>query len=97
MIVKKTVAIHPIMDKYIRDTWAILIQAGYDASYSTALNYMLLGHIRSVSEHGIEKDVAADLSSFLEDEETIEALDLEDYSTKADELFTKRNRRKERR
>lgn len=96
MIVKKTVAIHPIMDKYIRDMWAILIKDGRDASYSTALNYMLLEHILSVAKDGIDGDVADDLNSFLDDEETVEELDLEDYATKTDELFSKRDRRKKR-
>ncbi|MHB8546540.1 MAG: hypothetical protein ACYDAJ_07235 [Nitrosotalea sp.] len=94
-VVKKTLAIHPIIDQYVRDMWAILIQAGYDASYSTALNYMLLEHIRSVSEHGIEKNVSNDLNSFLEDEETIEELNLEEYANKADDFLSKRSKRKE--
>lgn len=92
VVIKKTVAIHPVIDQYVRDMWAILIQAGYDASYSTAVNYMLLEHIRSVAEHGIEKDVSDDLTSFLEDEETIEELNLEDYANKADDLLSKRSR-----
>lgn len=94
-VVKKTVSIHPILDQYIRDMWANLIQAGYDASYSTTLNYMLLEHVRSVAEHGIEKDVADDLNSFLKDEETIEELNLEEYANKTDELLSKRSKRKE--
>lgn len=95
MVIKKTVAIHPIMDNYIRKMWARLIEAGYDASYSTALNYMLLEHILSVGEDGISKKVAELLNSFLEDEETVEALDLEDYAVKVDELLARRNRLKE--
>ena len=94
-VVKKTIAIHPVMDKYIRDVWAFLIQAGYDASYSTALNYMLLEHMRSVAEHGIEKDVADELNSFLDDEKTIEELNFEEYVNKANELLSKRSKRKE--
>lgn len=43
--IKKTVVIHPIMDSYIRKTWAILIENGKDASYSTALNFMILATI----------------------------------------------------
>jgi hypothetical protein len=38
-------AIYPAIDKYVkyvRETWAALIKAGYDAIYSTALNFMLL-------------------------------------------------------
>lgn len=82
MIVKKTVAIHPVMDSFIRKMWAILIENGYDASYSTALNYMLLGHIRSVQERGLDEVVVHDLNDFLRDEKTISELDLADYVDK---------------
>jgi len=44
-VIKKTVVIHPLMDSYVRKTWAILIENGKDASYSTALNFMLLATI----------------------------------------------------
>lgn len=91
-VVKKTVAIHPIMDDFVRKMWAILIEAGYDASYSTALNYMLLGQIRSVQEKGIGKKIAQDLTSFLHDEESMNDLNLEDFATKVDELVEKRDR-----
>lgn len=30
---KKTVILHPIMDDYIRKTWAMLIENDYDATY----------------------------------------------------------------
>ncbi|HXG06898.1 MAG TPA: hypothetical protein VNI77_06200 [Nitrososphaera sp.] len=82
MIVKKTVAIHPVMDSFVRKMWAILIENGYDASYSTALNYMLLGHIRSVQERGLDEVVVHDLNDFLRDEKTISELDLADYVDK---------------
>jgi hypothetical protein len=44
-VIRKTIAIHPIMDSYIRKTWALLIEEGYDEGYSTALNFMLLATI----------------------------------------------------
>ena len=44
-ITKKTVAIRKDLDVYIRMTWAALIEAGYDASYSTALNLMLYDQV----------------------------------------------------
>ncbi len=90
MVIKKTVAIHPKMDRYIRITWARLIELGYDASYSTALNYMLLGHILTAIEKPLSKKVVNDLSSFLADAATVGALDLEDYGTRVDELFERR-------
>lgn len=92
MIVKKTVALNPVMDHFVRKTWAMLIEAGYDASYSTALNFMLLEHIRSVEENGIAKKVAQELNIFLNDEKAIADLDLEDYASKVDELIEQRDK-----
>lgn len=97
MVVKKTVAINPLMDEYIRKTWAMLIEAGYDASYSTAVNFMLLEHMLSVSEKGISKKVTEYVRSFLNDESTLDELNLEDYATRVDELFEKRNRSRQER
>lgn len=91
-VVKKTIAINPILDDYVRKTWAILIEDGYDASYSTALNYMLLCQILTVAEKGIPKKVRDDLNSFLADESSIDELNIEDFGQKIDELIEKRNR-----
>ena len=90
-VVKKTVAIHPIMDKYIRDMWSMLIKAGYDATYSTALNFMLLESICSVAEHGTEKDVSTELNLFLADETTINELNLQEYVNKVEEFLPKKS------
>jgi len=86
-VVKKTVAIHPILNDYIRQTWSILIRDGHDASYSTALNLMLLGEILSYTEDSEKKRIEY-LRSFLKDEKSIQELNLEDYANKADELFS---------
>mgnify|MGYP001562805702 FL=1 len=91
-VVKKTIAINPILDDYVRKTWAILIEDGYDASYSTALNYMLLCQIMTVAEKGIPKKVRDDLNSFLSYESSIDELNIEDYGQKTDDLVEKRNR-----
>lgn len=93
-VVKKTVALHPIMDNYVRKMWAILIEDGYDASYSTAINYMLLCQMMTVIEKGIPKKVRDDLNSFLEDEDSIQELNIEDFGTRVDELVEKRDRTK---
>ena len=42
-VVKKTVAILPEIDDIIRKLWATMIGKGYDATYSTALNALILG------------------------------------------------------
>jgi hypothetical protein len=44
-IIKKTIVIHPEMDALIRRAWAKLIEKGYDASYSTALHFVLAAGI----------------------------------------------------
>lgn len=94
-VVKKTIALHPIVNNYIRKMWAILIEEDYDASYSTAVNYMLLCQILTVIEQGIPDKIRDDLNSFLEDEDSIRELNIEDFGAKLDELVEKRNRTKD--
>lgn len=78
-IVRKTVAIHPIMDSYIRKTWAILIERGKDASYSTALNFMLLmAIIETKRPDGLSKETLETIWNFVEDQKTIDVLNLQD-------------------
>jgi hypothetical protein len=77
-IIKKTVALDPIWDHYIRQTWAILIENGYDATYSTALNYMLLTGFFLVVNQGIDEKTKDMIVSFLEDKKTLEKLNQED-------------------
>lgn len=78
-VVKKSVAIHPMMDKYIRKTWALLIDAGHDATYSTALNFMLLGAIfEAIKDGGWTEKNRRLVWNFIEDKKTIKELNLED-------------------
>ncbi|RLG90423.1 MAG: hypothetical protein DRO36_06120 [Candidatus Hecatellales archaeon] len=79
-VIKKTVAIHPIMDSYIRKIWSLLVESGYDATYSTALNFMLLGAIFEATQkkEGWSEETRRLVWSFMEDEETIKELNLED-------------------
>ena len=77
-IIKKTVALHPIWDHYVRQTWAFLIQGGYNATYSTALNYMLLTGFFLVVNRGIDEKTREMMRGFLEDKKTLEKLNLED-------------------
>jgi hypothetical protein len=78
--VKKTVAIHPIINAYIKRTWALLIESGYDATYSTALNFMLLRAIfEALRERGWSERTRRLVWSFMEDEETVNELNIEDH------------------
>jgi len=89
-IVKKTIAIHPILDKYVRRTWALLVEAGYDATYSLALNFMLLGAVLEATKEGgwSEETRKVVWDSFLKDRKAIEELNLEDMLTNLAEYIT---------
>ncbi len=86
-IVKKSISLHPLMDYFVRKTWAILIDKGYNASYSTALNYMLLTALNSVINQGIDEKTSRALISFLKDQRSIKNLDFNDIVIKYKEAL----------
>jgi len=78
-VIKKTVVIHPIMNSAIRKTWAILIENGKDASYSTALNFMLLATIFEAEKpEGLSEKTRELIWHFVDDQKTIDELNLQD-------------------
>jgi hypothetical protein len=85
-VVKKTVALHPIMDSAVRRLWAVLIEKGYDATYSTCLNALILGGWLGptyMKKGGEEWDkFFATFNDFLQDEETVKEIDLEHVAAK---------------
>ena len=86
--IKKTVVVHPIMDQYVRKTWAILIEEGYDASYSMALNFMLLTAIQEgIKEGGLAEETTDVLGGFLGDQATISQLNLQDNLSQLKEIW----------
>ena len=90
-VIKKTVAIHPLMDSYIRKTWAILIEDGKDASYSTALNFMLLATIFEAKKpNGLDEKTRELIWNFAEDQKTIDELNLQDLLTSLEEKIKTR-------
>jgi len=89
-VVKKSVAIHPIIDKFVRETWSMLIREGYDATYSTAINFMLLGAIfEATKEGGWSERTREIVWDFIKDRETIEELNLEDLLANLRERISK--------
>ena len=79
-LVKKTVVIHPIMDYFVRKTWSLLIDAGHDATYSVAVNFMLLAAIEEArKDSGLSPETRDTVWSFAEDRTTIDKLNLEDH------------------
>jgi len=88
-VIKKTVAIHPIMDKFVRKAWAILIENGYDATYSTALNFLLLAAILEASkEEGWSKKTREVVWNFVEDVETVNEINFEDLLANLQQIIT---------
>jgi hypothetical protein len=79
-LVKKSVVLHPLMDQYVRKTWALLIDGGHDATYSTALNFMLLAAIEeSIKDGGLSEETRNDLWEFVNDQKTIQKLNLQEH------------------
>jgi len=77
-VVKKTVAIHPVIDRYVRRVWALLVESGYNAKYSTAVNFILLGGIlEALKDGGWSEETRKAVLSFIEDEEVLNRLNLE--------------------
>ena len=86
--VKKTVVIHPITDSYIRKTWAILIEQGHDATYSMALNFLLLIAIMEASgERGLSERTLETAQKFANDQKTINELNLQEHLGQIREHF----------
>ena len=65
MTIKKSITVNPIIDTYIRKLWAKLVDRGYHAKYSTALNAMLLLAILMVGEWPITDRVREALRLYL--------------------------------
>jgi len=89
-VVKKTVALHPIMDRYVRRLQAILVEKGYGASYSTALSYMVLYQVFDVIYRKKRRKIKEHLQAFLADEATLNEIMTEDILTEYLEESRKR-------
>ncbi len=58
----------------------MLIDEGYEATYSTALNYMLFGSIlEGLEEREMSEEAREDLTAFLEDDGVINKLNIQDH------------------
>ncbi len=86
--IKKTVVIHPIMDGYIRKTWSILIEQEHEATYSMALNYMLLIAImETADERGLSARTIETIQDFVNDRKAIDRLNLQEHLGQLREHF----------
>jgi hypothetical protein len=59
------------MDRYVRKLQAILVEKGYHATYSTALNYMILYQVVDITYGKKRRDEL--LHAFLEDTKTVKS------------------------
>ncbi len=90
-VVKKTVALHPLVDRAVRKLWARLIEAGLDASYSTALNLLVMLSLCSENLEDIGLDRKECINIMLDilfrNREDIE---LSEHIGKAEEILVKK-------
>lgn len=94
-VIKKTVVIHPIMDSYIRKTWSLQVEAGYDATYSSALNMMLLIAImESGKKGGLTAETQKTIWGFAADQATINNLNLQDHIAQLAKQYQMEKRKK---
>lgn len=78
-VVKKTVVLDDRIERFVRQTQAILVQAEppVEASYSAAVNFMLLAAIQEASRpNGLSPDTREILWDFVYDSATIDELNL---------------------
>jgi hypothetical protein len=87
-VVKKSVAIHPIIDKGIRRVWSLLIDMGYDASYSTAINFILLGaFFEATKEEGFSNETLNHMQDFLKNKK-IDEINIADQLMNISQYFS---------
>ena len=101
--VKKTVVLDAELEWYVRKTWAILIESGVseEPTYSTALNFMLLGLVVEASrDDGLSQEARESMWSFAEDRATVNRLNhaemrlrLQDAYREQPEIHHRRRRR----
>lgn len=80
---KKTVVLHPLLDRFVRQTQAILLEdevegeASVDATYSAAVNFMLLAAIHEAERpDGWSPETREVVWNFAHDPATIHDLNL---------------------
>lgn len=79
-VVRKTVALHPSVDAFVKEAWAALIDRGFEATYSMALNFMLVGHHAQASlPEGLDREARDMMWDFAADPITTRHLNIQDH------------------
>ncbi len=91
-IIKKSIVLHPVIERGVREAQAALIRAEppVDATYSAAVNFLLLAALLEVGKDGgFSPEVLDDLRSFLRDRKAINELNLHDRLGSIQEVFAR--------
>jgi hypothetical protein len=89
-IIKKSIVLHPAIERCVREAQAALIRSepAVDASYSAAVNFLLLAAVLEVAKDGgFSPEVVEDLRGFLRDRKVLEELNLHDRLSLIREAF----------
>ncbi|MSQ11699.1 MAG: hypothetical protein EXR48_03260 [Dehalococcoidia bacterium] len=79
-MIKRTVVLDPAVDAYVRKVWAMLIDSGADANYSTSLNMLALAVILEAqkSPGPLPRDSRRVLWDFVEKPESTQSIRIND-------------------
>ena len=77
-----------MMDQYVRKTWAMLIEEGHDATYSMAVNFMILAAIQEgIKDGGFAEETRDVVWAFVDDQTTVGQLNLQDHLNKLRDIW----------
>jgi hypothetical protein len=78
--IRRTVVLHSAVDACVRKAWQVLIDAGFEATYSMAVNFMLVGHAIEASQpQGLSDEARASMWDFAADRETVRHVNIQDH------------------
>jgi hypothetical protein len=78
--IRRTVVLHSAVDACVRKAWQVLIDAGFEATYSMAVNFMLVGHATDASRpQGLSDEARASMWDFAADGETVRHVNIQDH------------------
>ncbi len=86
--VRRTVVLDSKLDACVREAWAELLGRGYEATYSMALNFMLVGHYAQATRpEGLVEEARGMMWNFAADRITTRHLNIQDHLARVAELM----------
>ncbi len=78
--IRRTLILHSAVDACVRKAWQVLIDAGFEATYSMAVNFMLFGHAIEASQpQGLSEEARVSMWDFAADRETARHINIQDH------------------